>query len=93
MWGALILMLRLQEYFFQTFQAHFKSVVNINLDYVVLGRQLAESSPYYEVIKSKNKEVLFLYDPADEVVFLGLGQFDMKQLVPVEKWAQEEAEK
>ncbi|CAO4372018.1 unnamed protein product [Caenorhabditis nigoni] len=57
------------------------------------NRHLAESSPYYEVIKSQNKEVLFLYDPADEVVFLGLGQFAMKQLVPVEKWAQEEAEK
>ncbi|CAI5446166.1 unnamed protein product [Caenorhabditis angaria] len=55
------------------------------------NRQLAESSPYYEVIKSQNKEVLFLYDPADEVVFLGLGQFAMKNLVPVEKWAQEEA--
>lgn len=59
----------------------------------IFSRQLAESSPYYEVIKSQNKEVLFLYDPADEVVFLGLGQFGMKQLVPVEKWAQEEAEK
>ncbi|CAB3401479.1 unnamed protein product [Caenorhabditis bovis] len=57
------------------------------------NRQLAESSPYYEVIKSQNKEVLFLYDPADEVVFLGLGQFAMKNLVPVEKWAQEESEK
>ncbi|CAD6188157.1 unnamed protein product [Caenorhabditis auriculariae] len=57
------------------------------------NRQLAESSPYYEVIKSQNREVLFLYDPADEVVFLSLHQFGMKNLVPVEKWAGQEAEK
>lgn len=31
------------------------------------SRQLAESSPYFEVIRSQNKEVLFLYEPADEV--------------------------
>lgn len=57
------------------------------------NRQLAESSPYYEMIKSQNKEILFIYEPADEIVFLGLGQFSMKQMVAVEKWAGEEAEK
>ncbi|KAK6024633.1 Hsp90 protein [Ostertagia ostertagi] len=55
------------------------------------SRQLAESSPYYELIKSQNKEVLFLYEPADEVVFLSLGQFQMKSLVGVEKWAESAA--
>ncbi|KAJ1373940.1 hypothetical protein KIN20_036501 [Parelaphostrongylus tenuis] len=34
------------------------------------SRSLAESSPYYELIRSQNKEVIFLYEPADEVVFL-----------------------
>ncbi|EFO92674.1 hypothetical protein CRE_16358 [Caenorhabditis remanei] len=34
-------------------------------------RQLAESSPYYEGIQSQNRDVLFWYDPADEVDFLG----------------------
>lgn len=52
------------------------------------SRQLAESSPYFEVIRSQNKEVLFLYEPADEVVFLALNQFQMKNLVGVEKWAE-----
>ncbi|KIH52108.1 hypothetical protein ANCDUO_17792 [Ancylostoma duodenale] len=32
------------------------------------SRQLAESSPYYELVRSQNKEVLFLYEPADEVI-------------------------
>lgn len=57
------------------------------------SRQLAESSPYFEIIKSKNREVLFIYDPADEVVMLSLNQFNMRTLVAVEKWAQQEADK
>ncbi|XGW16796.1 hypothetical protein V3C99_001884 [Haemonchus contortus] len=55
------------------------------------SRQLAESSPYYELIKSQNKEVLFLYEPADEVVFLSMGQFQMKSLIGIEKWAESAA--
>ncbi|WKX99068.1 hypothetical protein Q1695_014162 [Nippostrongylus brasiliensis] len=55
------------------------------------SRHLAESSPYYELIRSQNKEVLFLYEPADEVVFLALSQFQMKNLVGVEKWAESAA--
>ncbi|WKX99069.1 hypothetical protein Q1695_014162 [Nippostrongylus brasiliensis] len=35
--------------------------------FVVFSRHLAESSPYYELIRSQNKEVLFLYEPADEI--------------------------
>ncbi|KIH55687.1 Hsp90 protein [Ancylostoma duodenale] len=57
------------------------------------SRQLAESSPYYELVRSQNKEVLFLYEPADEVVFLALHQFNMKPLVGVEKWAESAASK
>ncbi|VDN20763.1 unnamed protein product [Cylicostephanus goldi] len=57
------------------------------------SRHLAESSPYFELVRSQNKEVLFLYEPADEVVFLALQQFDMKPLVGVEKWAESAAAK
>lgn len=35
--------------------------------------------------------MLFLLDPADEVVFLALQQFQGKNLVSVEKWAKDEA--
>ncbi|KJH46398.1 Hsp90 protein [Dictyocaulus viviparus] len=57
------------------------------------SRNLAESSPYYELIRSHNKEVIFLYDPVDEVVFLALNQFQLKSLVGVEKWAENIASK
>ncbi|ETN74828.1 Hsp90 protein [Necator americanus] len=56
-------------------------------------RHLAESSPYYELVRSQNKEVLFLYEPADELVFLALQQFNMKPLVGAEKWAESAAAK
>ncbi|GMT18932.1 hypothetical protein PFISCL1PPCAC_10229, partial [Pristionchus fissidentatus] len=57
------------------------------------SRQLAESSPYLEVVKGEGKEVLFLLDPADEVVFLSLGQFKNHNLVSVEKWAEKAEDK
>ncbi|GMR41569.1 hypothetical protein PMAYCL1PPCAC_11764, partial [Pristionchus mayeri] len=57
------------------------------------SRQLAESSPYLEVVKGEGKEVLFLLDPADEVVFLSLAQFKGHNLVSVEKWAEKADEK
>lgn len=57
------------------------------------SRSLAESSPYYELIRSQNKEVIFLYEPADEVVFLALNQFQVKNLVGVEKFAETTASK
>uniref|UniRef100_A0A0N5A909 HATPase_c domain-containing protein n=1 Tax=Syphacia muris TaxID=451379 RepID=A0A0N5A909_9BILA len=52
------------------------------------NRQLAESSPYFEMFKSQNREVLFAYEAADEVVFLSLPQFKQKQLKSVDHWAQ-----
>lgn len=42
------------------------------------------------MFKSQNREVLFAYDPADEIVFLSLSQFNMKQLKSVENWARNE---
>ena len=43
------------------------------------SRQLAESSPYFEIIKSKNREVLFIYDPADEVIFQEFKKMEKKK--------------
>lgn len=49
------------------------------------SRQLAEASPYYESLKKKGKEVLFCYEPYDELVLLQLQQFKGYKLVSVEK--------
>lgn len=49
------------------------------------NRELAESSPYFESLKSKNIEVLFCYDPYDELVFSYLKSFGGKEIVSVEK--------
>lgn len=48
------------------------------------SRQLAESSPYFEAVKSKNMEVLFCYDPFDEIMMLQLKNYKGKQLFSVE---------
>ncbi|GAB6023048.1 TNF receptor-associated protein 1, mitochondrial [Chamberlinius hualienensis] len=49
------------------------------------SRHLAETSPYYEALKQKEVEVLFCYEPYDELVLLQLRQFDRKPLISVEK--------
>ncbi|VDO80633.1 unnamed protein product [Soboliphyme baturini] len=54
------------------------------------SRELAESSPYYEAFKEKSSEVLFCFDPADEVTMLALNQFDRKSLTSVEKCLKED---
>nr|XP_023021643.1 heat shock protein 75 kDa, mitochondrial [Leptinotarsa decemlineata] len=48
------------------------------------SRTLAESSPYYESLKTKNQEVLFCYEPYDELVLTQLRQFKGYKLVSVE---------
>lgn len=48
-------------------------------------RRSAEESPYYEVFKEKNLEVLFLYDPRDEMVMDSLREVNGKRLKPAEK--------
>ncbi|KAI3413571.1 hypothetical protein GPALN_011061 [Globodera pallida] len=53
------------------------------------SRQLAETSPYFELFKGQY-EVLFLTDPADELVFLSMPQFRMKTLQSLEKWTKDE---
>ncbi|KAJ8914590.1 hypothetical protein NQ315_017295 [Exocentrus adspersus] len=49
------------------------------------SRTLAESSPYYESLKNKEQEVLFCYEPYDELVLMQLQQFKGYKLVSVEK--------
>merc|ERR1719431_2175468 len=49
------------------------------------SRQLAENSPYYENLKKTGTEVLFCYEPYDELVLMQLQQFDKKTVVSVEK--------
>lgn len=49
------------------------------------NRELAESSPYFEGLKMKNVEVLFCYEPYDEMVLTQLQSFAGKEIVSVEK--------
>jgi len=48
-------------------------------------RDACLASPYYEALKARNYEVLFLFDPWDEFVMDHLREFDGKKLVPAEK--------
>jgi len=48
-------------------------------------RELATSSPYFEAIKQKDYEILFLFEPHDEVVILQLGEFKKKKLMGIEQ--------
>ncbi|KAK2579813.1 hypothetical protein KPH14_008692 [Odynerus spinipes] len=49
------------------------------------NRTLAEQSPYYESLKKRNVEVLFCYEPYDELVLMHLRQYNSHNLVSVEK--------
>lgn len=49
------------------------------------SRTLAESSPYYESLKKRQQEVLFCYEPYDELVLMQLQQFKGYKVVSVEK--------
>lgn len=49
------------------------------------NRNLAEQSPYFESLKKRNVEVLFCYEPYDELVLMHLKQYDSHNLVSVEK--------
>ena len=49
------------------------------------SRQLAESSPYFEALREKDVEILFCYEPYDELVLMQLQQFDKKKMTSVEK--------
>lgn len=49
------------------------------------SRTLAENSPYFESIKSKNYEVLFCYDSYGEFVLMQMQNFQDKTIISVEK--------
>lgn len=52
---------------------------------VAPNRDMAETSPYFEVFRARNLEVLFLYEPIDEFVMEHLHGFEDKSLVTVEQ--------
>ncbi|XP_069680371.1 heat shock protein 75 kDa, mitochondrial [Periplaneta americana] len=56
------------------------------------SRALAESSPYFEALKKKEVEVLFCYEPYDELVLMQLRQFDSRNLTSVEKEMRQDKE-
>lgn len=55
------------------------------------NRTLAEASPYYESLKKKGAEVIFCYEPYDELVLMQLGMFLGKNLSSVEKEMRKDA--
>lgn len=57
------------------------------------SRELALTSPYFEAIKQKDYEVIFLFEPHDEVVILQLNQFQKKNLVGIEQEIQADKNK
>ncbi|XP_033742457.1 heat shock protein 75 kDa, mitochondrial-like isoform X1 [Pecten maximus] len=48
------------------------------------NRELAEQSPYLEALQARDVEVLFLYEPYDELVLMNLGQYDKKFFKSIE---------
>jgi TNF receptor-associated protein 1 len=53
------------------------------------SRHLAESNPYMESMSKRDQEVLFLYEPYDELVFMHMQEFDRKRLRSIESELQE----
>lgn len=56
------------------------------------SRQLAEASPYFEAVRSRDVEVLFCTEPYDELVLAQLRQFGRKNITSVEKEMRRDAE-
>lgn len=56
-------------------------------NYLLLNcsRALAEQSPYFESFKKRNLEVLFCYEPYDELVLMHLRRFKSYDIISVEK--------
>jgi len=51
---------------------------------VAPSRQVAEASPYYEVFKNRDKEVLFLYSNVDDFVMTALRKYKGHRILSVE---------
>jgi len=58
---------------------------------VCCSRQLAETSPYMEAMRQQDVDVLFCYEPYDELVLMNLAQFDRKNLKSIENEVTNEA--
>jgi len=52
---------------------------------IVYSRALAESSPYIEALKKKNVEVIYCYEPHDEIILYQVKTFKNVKLTLVEK--------
>jgi HSP90 family molecular chaperone len=74
--------------FFFFFPLYYQFCVPLSLR----SRTLAESSPYFEALKQKDVEVLFCYEPHDELVLMQLRQFDSRNLTSVEKEMRQDKE-
>lgn len=61
------------------------SLDNNQVNFYLRSRSLAEQSPYYEAMKKRNVEVLFCYEPYDELVLMQLGQYNSHPMTSVEK--------
>jgi HSP90 family molecular chaperone len=48
-------------------------------------KESVENSPYIEIFKKKDIEVLYLYDPIDEITLNNIGEFKEKQFKSVEQ--------
>ncbi|KAG8225753.1 hypothetical protein J437_LFUL005712 [Ladona fulva] len=57
------------------------------------SRALAEASPYFEALHKKDVEVLFCYEPYDELVLMQLREFDRHPLTSIEKEMRKDKEK
>ncbi|XP_031838668.1 TNF receptor associated protein 1 [Nomia melanderi] len=57
------------------------------------SRTLAEQSPYYESLKKRNVEVLFCYEPYDELVLMQLRNYKTYSLSSVEKEMRDDTNK
>ena len=51
------------------------------------------NSPYFEVVKKNDNEVLFLFEPHDETVILILNQYHRKMLIGIEQQSQKDQNK
>lgn len=53
---------------------------------------MAESSPYFEALKRRDVEVLFCFEPYDELVLMQLRQFNSHNVTSVEKEMRQDKE-
>lgn len=59
----------------------------------MFSRALAEASPYFEAVRQRDEEVLFCYEPYDELVIMQLRQFDSRNLASIEREMRKDHEK